>query len=257
MCGLCGIIFGKANRSRSQYAKLNSAFTRLLALNETRGKDAAGMAVVRDDRDYYLLKRPGRAISLIGLPEYFDRLDMVDGHATLLMGHTRLATVGQIERMDNAQPLRAGSCLGTVNGTITNADELFRKHKLPRFAEVDSELIVRLADKSIVNTDIALKRLLPALRTCHGQLSAVIVNLGNPGRILLLKGNRPLTAYYHEDLNVVAYSSEARHLDRALSDINGWCDFELKTMTYAVFNVADLSDPKTGPFTFNAHPGRR
>jgi len=226
-------------------------------LNETRGKDAAGMAVVRDDRDYYLLKRPGRAISLIGLPEYFDRLNMVDDHATLLMGHTRLATVGQIERMDNAQPLRAGACLGTINGTITNADELFNRHKLPRFAEVDSELIVRLADKSIVNADIALKRFIPALRTCHGQLSAVIVNLGNPVRTLLLKGNRPLTAYYHEELNVVAYSSEARHLDRALSDLDGWCDFELKAMTYAVFETENLPQPKTGPFTFNAHPGRR
>ena len=159
--------------------------------------------------------------------------------------------------MDNAQPLRAGSCLGTVNGTITNADELFRKHKLPRFAEVDSELIVRLADKSIVGSDIAIKRFIPALRTCHGQLSAVIVNLGNPGQILLLKGNRPLTAYYHKDLNVVAYSSEARHLDRALADIDGWCDFELKTMTYAVFDAENLPHPKTGPFTFNAHPGRR
>ena len=181
----------------------------------------------------------------------------VDDHATLLMGHTRLATVGQIERMDNAQPLRAGTCLGTVNGTITNADELFNRHKLPRFAEVDSELIVRLADKSIVNADIALKRLIPALRTCHGQLSAVIVSLGNPGQILLLKGNRPLTAYYHEDLNVVAYSSEARHLDRALSDITGWCDFEFTAMTYAIFETENLPHPKTGTFTFNAHPGRR
>jgi len=168
-----------------------------------------------------------------------------------------LATVGQIERMDNAQPLRAGSCLGTVNGTITNADELFRKLKLSRFAEVDSELIVRLADKSIVNADIALKRFISVLRTCHGQLSAVIVNLGNPGRILILKGNRPLTAYYHEALNVVAYSSESRHLDRALSDIDGWLDLNLKSMIYAVIDIADLSEPKTGPFTFNAHPGRR
>jgi len=257
MCGLCGIIFGKANRSHGEYAKLTSAFTRLLALNETRGKDAAGMAVVRDDRDYYLLKRPGRAISLIGLPEYFDRLNMVDDHAALLMGHTRLATVGQIERMDNAQPLRAGSCLGTVNGTITNADALFQHHKLPRFAEVDSELIVRLAGKSIVGSDISIRKFILALKTCHGQLSAVIVSFGNPGQILLLKGNRPLTAYYHEDLNVVAYSSEARHLDRALSDIDGWRDFNLKSMTYAVFDVGNLSGTKTGSFTFNAHPGRR
>lgn len=257
MCGLCGIIFGKATRSHGEYAKLSSAFTRLLALNETRGKDAAGMAVVRDDRDYYLLKRPGRAISLIGLSEYFDRLNMVDAHATLLMGHTRLATVGQIERMGNAQPLRAGSCLGTVNGTITNADALFQRHKLPRFAEVDSELIVRLADQSIVNTDISIRKFISALKTCHGQLSAVVVSLGNPGRILLLKGNRPLTAYYHDDLNVVAYSSEARHLERALFDLDGWCDLSLKSMFYAVFDTDDLSEPKIGPFTFNAHPGRR
>ena len=257
MCGLCGIIFGKAERTSGDYAKLRSAFTRLLALNEARGKDAVGMAVILDDFDYYLLKRPGRAISLIGLPEYHDRLHVVDDHATLLMGHTRQATVGKIERMDNAQPLRAGACMGTVNGTITNADELFRKHKLPRFAEVDSELLIRLADSYIVNNYIALRRFIPALKTCHGHFSAVIANLVNLGQILLLKGNRPLTAYYHDGLNVVAYSSESRHLDRALSDLDGWCDLNLKPMTYTVFDVENLSNPKTGNFIFNAHLGRR
>eukprot|EP00831_Metopus_contortus_P082484 TRINITY_DN8928_c0_g1_i2.p1 TRINITY_DN8928_c0_g1~~TRINITY_DN8928_c0_g1_i2.p1 ORF type:complete len:378 (-),score=57.30 TRINITY_DN8928_c0_g1_i2:980-2113(-) len=257
MCGLCGIIFGKAERTSGDYAKLRSTFTRLLALNEARGKDAVGMAVILDDFDYYLLKRPGRAIGMIGLPEYHDRLHVVDDHAALLMGHTRQATVGCTERMDNAQPLRAGSCMGTVNGTITNADELFNRHRLPRFAEVDSELIVRLADSHIVNNDIALRRFIPALKTIHGQFSAVIVSLGNPNRILLLKGNRPLTAYYHDGLNVVAYSSEARHLDRALTDLDGWRDLNLKPMTYAVYDVENLQKFKTGAFTFNAHPGRR
>ena len=37
----------------------------------------------------------------------------------------------------NNHPIRAGDVIGTHNGTIYNADYLFRRFKLRRFAEVD------------------------------------------------------------------------------------------------------------------------
>jgi hypothetical protein len=44
-------------------------------------------------------------------------------------------------------PLRSGDCLGTHNGTVVNADALFRRFRLRRYAEVDSEIIFRLASR--------------------------------------------------------------------------------------------------------------
>ena len=63
------------------------------------------------------------------------------------MGHTRWPTRGDVRNNFNNHPLRCLDCLGTANGTITNADALFRRFRLRRHAEVDSELIFRLANR--------------------------------------------------------------------------------------------------------------
>ena len=49
MCGLAGVILGKKRRRREELRIIAGVFTELLVLNETRGADAAGVAVVRND----------------------------------------------------------------------------------------------------------------------------------------------------------------------------------------------------------------
>ncbi len=68
-------------------------------------------------------------------------MDEVDNHTTILMGHTRWRTRGSEANSRNNHPIRAGIIIGTHNGTIYNADYLFRRLGLPRYAEVDSELL--------------------------------------------------------------------------------------------------------------------
>ena len=63
------------------------------------------------------------------------------------MGYTRWRTRGNEFNNHNNHPIRAGIVLGTHNGTIFNADHLFRRLGLPRYAEVDNELIFRLVDR--------------------------------------------------------------------------------------------------------------
>jgi len=54
----------------------------------------------------------------------------VSNSTTLLLGHNRWRTRGDERNNFNNMPLRAGGCLGTHNGTVYNADYLFKRFKL-------------------------------------------------------------------------------------------------------------------------------
>lgn len=64
----------------------------------------------------------------------------INNRAALLLGHTRWRTRGDERVNSNNHPIRAGEVIGTHNGTIYNADYLFRRWKLRRFAEVDNPI---------------------------------------------------------------------------------------------------------------------
>ena len=79
---------------------------------------------------------------------FHEVLGGVDNRTTLLLGHTRWRTRGDEQVNENNHPIRAGNILGIHNGTTYNANYLFRRFKLRRFAEVDSELLCRLAGRA-------------------------------------------------------------------------------------------------------------
>jgi len=249
MCGQTGIILAESRRTARQFAQLRSAFTRLLLLNELRGRDATGIAMVVNNGTYRLMKRPMPASSFIRLPKFHEVLDSLSNQNTLVMGHTRLATVGRVDDVTNGHPIKAGCCLATVNGTIYNANRLFRKFGLTRFAEVDSELVARLADQHAPNGEILVGNFLHALRHCRGQISAVVTSLFDPQRVIILKGNRPLSLRYHAGLGALVYSSDAFHMDTVLRT-KAWTELELPPMTCAVADLRNLPEPQLRPFNF-------
>ncbi len=101
------------------------------------------------------------------------------------MRHTHWRTQGHESNNRNNHPLRCGVTLGTHNGTIYNAGELFEVLGLPRFAQVDSEVIFRLADRFTPQAELNLEGFVKALRLYRGQMSAVLVSLLDPERIIL------------------------------------------------------------------------
>lgn len=256
MCGQCGIILGTAKRDSKELKYFCEVFERLLLLNQKRGHHATGIAAVDLNCGYQLLKRPMEAVSFTALAEYRDLMNSLKPNTTLLMGHTRFATVGDVEKVENAHPIRSGTCLGTVNGTIFNADELFKKFKLMRFAEVDSELIVRLACQCAPKGNIDINKLLGCIRHCRGQLTAVLTSYIVPEQVIILKGNRPLSLFYNPKLNAIIYSSETTHIMTALRGDKNWLKLNLAPMTCVVFNIDNLITPKAYPLKFIAQ-GRR
>jgi glucosamine 6-phosphate synthetase-like amidotransferase/phosphosugar isomerase protein len=250
MCGQTGIIFGNAERSEDELKYFRELFQRLLLLNRIRGPHAAGVAAVNSDGCFQLLKRPLEAASFTLLPEYGEFMDSLKENTTLIMGHTRFATVGSAEKTENAHPIRSGCCLGTVNGTIFNADTLFKRFGLTRFAEVDSELIVRLADKCAPEGKIQVGKFLDCLTDCRGQLSAVLTSLAAPREVVILKGNKPLSLFFNPRMNAIIYSSENTHIMMALRGDRNWIALNLPHMTCAVFNVEDLISPQINRLKF-------
>ena len=235
MCGLAGVILGQKRRRRVELRIIGGVFTELLLLNQKRGTDAAGLAVVRKDGTYKLFKRPGPAAGLVADRLYWPALAL-DNKVTAVLGHTRRRSRGSERNSLNNHPIRAGRVIGTHNGHIWNADRLVKALRLPRSAEVDSEVLFRLADRA--QDERSFRAL---LRRCRGRMSAAFVHLDHPGLVRLLKGDMPLYAAHVPRLRAVVYASEAWMLQAAL-DGHRYQMLELDPFTLSTFGVHDVLD---------------
>lgn len=252
MCGQVGVVFGTKRRRREEIDYITWTFTRLLELSEERGPHASGMAWVNKAGEHRLFKRPIPACEFVRDKAFGEVLGDVDNSATVLMGHTRFVTRGNAAVNENNHPLRTGDCLITHNGTVQNADYLFHQFGFERHAEVDSEIIGRIADASIVGDRIDVKALRDRLALCRGQMSAVIAAKTDPGTVIIAKGNKPLELVYHSKLRAVFYASSAKYLRAALPDTRGWECLPVNPMTICVLNCSGLSKPRRLPFDFLA-----
>jgi len=255
MCGQVGVIFGTKRRRHNEIDYITWAFTRMLEMSEERGPHATGIAWVSRDREHRLFKRPVPASEFVRDKAFGEVLGDFDNSVTVLMGHTRFVTRGNAAVNENNHPLRTGDCLVTHNGTILNADYLFERFRFGRHAEVDSEIIGRIADACIVDGRIDVQALRDRLALCRGQMSAVIVAKSDPGTIIILKGNKPLELIYHPKLRAVFYASSAKYLQVALADYPGWERWPFKPMTICVLNCSSLAEPRRIPFDFVAQAG--
>ncbi len=257
MCGQAGIILGQKRRRAEERDHLAWLFSQLLELSEERGPHATGVAWLKSDGEHNLFKRPVEASRLVEDKAFHEVLAGIDNRTTLLLGHTRWRTRGDETLNENNHPIRAADILGTHNGTIYNADYLFRRFRLPRFAEVDSELLFRLAGRTGRDSHIDIDRFKDRLRFCRGQITAVMASRLDPETILVLKGNRPLELRFHARHRAVLYASDAAYLDAVLDEEPGWAELAIPPMSLMVFRHRMLSDFSIEPFGFVAQEGKR
>jgi len=115
---------------------------------------------------------------------------------------------------------------------------------LPRHAEVDSEVLFRLADRARDT-----RGFLRLLSRCRGRISAAFVRLHEPCVAYLLKGDMPLTIAHVPRLRVVFYASEQWMLAEALSG-HDWQMLEMDPLTLSTFDVEALLDFTQQDVTF-------
>ncbi len=256
MSGLAGVIFGKRERPAEEYERLAATFQRILAMCDTRGTDASGVATVCRCGRHSLFKRNVRATHLLSHP-HFQRvvrpiLRNVGPRTTAILGHARRGTDPSPDADRNNEPIRACHVIGTHDGRITNADELFIRWGLPRFSEADGEILFRIADENVEDGAFQLDRLRPLLQSVRGSLTAVLTSRVAAGEVLVIKGNRPIDVVYHSERAAVLYASERRFLDEAVAEESGWQAIEIPPMHIARFRVRDIGSPEIEPFSFEA-----
>ena len=262
MCGQVGIILGKKRRRISERSYIADLFTQLLVASERRGPHATGVAWLRRDGSHRLFKRPVPASRFVFEKLYSEVLSDIDNRTSLVLGHTRWRTRGHEKVSGNNHPIRAGDILGTHNGTIYNANYLFRRFHLQRFAEVDSELLFRLADRvvgdrAVGDIGIDITQFRNSLRLCRGQMSAVMASRLDPETTVVLKGNKPLHLRLLKTCRAVLYASSPAYLDTVLEGVRGWIELDIPPMSMTVFRHKNLAEFSIEPFEFVSQGRKR
>ncbi|MHB1000827.1 MAG: class II glutamine amidotransferase [Armatimonadota bacterium] len=227
MCGLCGIIIGKMDRSQKQIDNITDMFTRLLLHSEHRGPFATGAASIGSDGQLSVVKQPVPAYRFVDSDEYRIWMKTITPNTTYLMGHTRWPTKGSIYNNENNHPLVTeidvpgggpghGHILLTHNGSILQPESHFRRLGLSRTAQVDSELLLRIAQWHSDGNGLDINGFIDYLPHLHGRMSLATVVTSKPNEIILLKGNMPLEVRYNVKNNLIAYASEPGILHDAL-----------------------------------------
>ncbi|MHB1463365.1 MAG: class II glutamine amidotransferase [Armatimonadota bacterium] len=248
MCGLTGILKTSERRSQREINMISTLFTKLLIGSEHRGPHATGAAVVSESGEYVVSKAPLPASEFVLSDMYRQLTSQVTCDTTLLMGHTRWPTRGS--HLDNRcnHPLVGDGdhsiCI-SHNGDIPNHMVLSRQMDLRRELEVDSEVILRLAEKNLSSSEIDPVGLADDISRCQGRLSAVIIATSDPTKILMVKGNQPLELRYHKRRGLIAYASEPEILDEAIGSVRGWTNIEIPAWHIAVVDTRFMEIPLT------------
>lgn len=179
MCGIFGIVVGGgSNLSREQW---HDALTRLFLLSESRGKEAAGLALATVGR-IVVHKDSVSAATMLRAPDFKAALErgingfFPDGdpaqtdndgiktaaaaedrtagprNTLAAIGHCRLVTNG-LQGIDaNNQPVWRDNAVVVHNGIVVNVNELWaRESSIKPTADVDTEVIAALVEKYRAN----------------------------------------------------------------------------------------------------------
>jgi len=128
MCGVFGQI------SSSSVDKIN--LSKIAQHSQQRGIDSSGL-VCFENGSYNIFRADFGVTKLVKNVKPYD--------AKVVIGHSRLITNG----LTDNQPVSRGPTCAIHNGIIVNVDEAWKKTGLKREFEIDSELIVAIADRHI------------------------------------------------------------------------------------------------------------
>lgn len=249
MCGLAGLLLERRPRSPRTMRDISEAFTRLLILSEHRGPHATGVAWVNAASEHMVFKHPMPAREFVQTPDYITWLNALDGEVTCLLGHTRWPTRGTIHNPANNHPIICPPVLLTHNGSILDFECHFQRMSLPRQAQVDSELLARMAQRHASEQGIDVEAFLHHLSALDGRMSLAMVTTTLPTMVILLKGNMPLEVWHHHRRGLVAYASEERILRMALPD-KGWQAVDVEAGHGLVYDTNDLRAMRHLTFDF-------
>ena len=212
MCGIFGIV----SKGGSDFVR---ELTRLFILSESRGKEAAGVAIF-DGNEITVLKEPRAASHMIRTEAYRSLLDeRIKGNvkqSIAAIGHSRLVTNGRSALAANNQPVIRDNAVCVHNGIIVNDAKIWIDHPdLSRHAEVDTEALLALfgkfrRDGYEISTAIA-----QVFREIEGTASIAILIADEP-KVLLATNNGSLYFTQLDQSGRLHFASERHILQRLI-----------------------------------------
>ena len=199
MCGIVGV-FGKAS-----FRNFNM-FEIMLKLDVIRGEDSTGIALI-NKFDYLLIKDVISPKELLSNNEY-RRLKnkMPEYLPTLMLGHNRLATKGEVTA-ENAHPFQHGNITLVHNGTMRTQCGLIDNK---RFDSDSENLCYSIAMEGIEKTWEQL----------HGSATLVWHDAKDNSLNMACNGERPMFFADFEDGQGMMFASEQFMINVAAQKLN-------------------------------------
>jgi hypothetical protein len=227
MCGIFGIVLTRDDGITPDLAR--SLVERLFLCSESRGREAAGLAVF-NGTTIDVLKQAGSASDFVRTAKYGELMDRAvarlepgerSAGAVAICGHSRLVTNGLQSAPENNQPVVASGVVGIHNGIIVNEGELWRRHgDLERVSEVDTEVLLKLLRKHFDRS----KDVVEATRATFGEIfgaASVAVYLADLENLLLATNTGSLFVAANARKTFLAFASE-RYILRQLTRSRGF-----------------------------------
>jgi asparagine synthetase B (glutamine-hydrolysing) len=207
MCGIFGVISASGDHDL-----VRSLAISLLKFSETRGREAAGIAV-HDGTRIDVLKQGGSVSEFLANPKLHELLARP---ALAITGHSRLATNGAQSNVDNNQPVITRGAVALHNGIVVNDHALEKRYPaIARQGELDSEVLAALLRTRLDEK----KDLATAARETFAEIqgSASIAMLFDDLDAMLLATNTG-SLFQLSTPEVIAFASERFILQRVLDD---------------------------------------
>jgi asparagine synthetase B (glutamine-hydrolysing) len=207
MCGIFGVISASGDRDL-----VRTLATSLLRFSETRGREAAGLAV-HDGERIEVLKQGGSVSELLANAR---AQELLSRNALAICGHSRLATNGTQSNVDNNQPVITHGAVALHNGIVVNDRALEQRYPaISRQGELDSEVLAGLLRTKLDAQHDLVTAARSTFREIQGSASIammfddldVMLLATNTGSLFQLSGN-----------GVIAFASERFILQRVLED---------------------------------------
>lgn len=207
MCGIFGVI-PKKNFDLDT-VRLKHITDRLFKLSESRGKEAAGIAI-RTDSEIYVYKSPTSSSRMIRSSEYkkiFRDLSANKNNLAII-GHSRLVTNGAQILSNNNQPVIKSEAVAIHNGIVTNIESVWKRFPLiKRMYEVDTEIIPSLIQEFNKQGDPLIRAVQKTFNNIKGAAS-IAVFFNNKKNIILATNTGSLYACTNKAKNIFIFASE-------------------------------------------------
>jgi tRNA(Ile)-lysidine synthase TilS/MesJ len=152
MCGIFGLVAGSASDLTA--GDFGLLLRQLFLLSESRGKEASGLALVREDR-IEVVRKPVPASEMLESRDFRDLMSEALGGAgpargLAAIGHARLVTSGMQGIDANNQPVVKHDLVCVHNGIIVNEGELWaREPGIAKTSGVDTEVLAALLHREV------------------------------------------------------------------------------------------------------------